>query len=381
MNFRNVMMGVGVVFATVYNCLNVNAKEAVWAENLAVAITKVEQYVENTYPVNSTSRRLQKKNLERILQSKQSEAQKISELRNKFPDAFSGPEELNEAKSQGVKFSTDGKTLKHCPARISSLIIPSCVTEIGRNAFRASKLQSVTIPNSVTKIGDNAFYGCGLRNVIIPDSVTEIGYNAFKRCHLLQSVTISNSVTKISDGAFENCKSLQSVTISNSVTKIGYNVFYGCESLQSVTIPNSVTTIDSSAFYGCRNLQSVTIPNSVTTIGDSAFAGVWKVEVANNHPVFVNDESGALIDLKHSKLYHFPSNYQGSYKVPSGVTAIGSHAFYSCGSLRNVIIPDSVTEIGRSAFYDCTNLQSLEIPESCRGSIAPLPLKCKVIRR
>jgi len=43
------------------------------------------------------------------------------------------------------------------------------------------KVTSVIIPNSVTEIGD-AFCGCtGLTSVVIPDSVTKIGNSAYRR--------------------------------------------------------------------------------------------------------------------------------------------------------------------------------------------------------
>ena len=47
--------------------------------------------------------------------------------------------------------------------------------------------------------------------------------------------------------------------------------------------------------------------------------------------------------------------------IPSGVTSIGSKAFYYCSSLTSITIPDSVTSIGTSAFNSCSSLTSVTI--------------------
>ena len=49
------------------------------------------------------------------------------------------------------------------------------VTSIGQSAFdECSGLTSITIPTSVTNIGERAFRMCGLTSVTIPNSVTTI---------------------------------------------------------------------------------------------------------------------------------------------------------------------------------------------------------------
>ena len=49
-------------------------------------------------------------------------------------------------------------------------------------------------------------------------------------------------------------------------------------------------------------------------------------------------------------------------QIPSGVTTIGSSAFYECTGLTSIEIPSGVTTIGSSAFQGCTGLTSIEIP-------------------
>ena len=51
-------------------------------------------------------------------------------------------------------------------------------------------------------------------------------------------------------------------------------------------------------------------------------------------------------------------------EIGSGVTSIGSYAFYVCPWLTSVVIPNSVTSIGNYAFYACPSLTSVEIPDS-----------------
>ena len=159
---------------------------------------------------------------------------------------------------------------------LTSLTIPSSVTEIGSYAFEdCSGLTSLTIPSSVTSIGWYAFEGCsGLTSLTIPSSVTEIGRETFMGCSGLTSLTIPSSVTSIGWSAFSGCSGLTSLTIPSSVTSIGYYAFSGCSGLTSLTIPSSVTSIDDNAFSGCSGLTSIYVyPEKVPILGTGVFSG------------------------------------------------------------------------------------------------------------
>ena len=50
--------------------------------------------------------------------------------------------------------------------------------------------------------------------------------------------------------------------------------------------------------------------------------------------------------------------------IPSNITSISEHAFYSCSSLTSIKIPNSVTSIGEDAFRGCSGITSITIPDS-----------------
>ncbi len=250
---------------------------------------------------------------------------------------------------------------------LTSITIPDSVTKIGWGAFyHCTNLTSVTIPDSVTEIEGCAFSDCtNLTSITIPNSVTAIGGSAFYKCTNLTSITIPNSVTEIGSSAFSGCTNLTNITIPDSVTKIGDRAFSGCTNLTSVTIPDSVTKIVNYAFYGCTNLTSITIPDSVTKIGYGAFSDTAAlVKLSSDHPVFMVDDSGALIDKKQKNILYLPKTYMGAYSLPENITRIESSAFFNCTGLTSITIPDSVTKIGYSAFAGCTGLTSVTIPDS-----------------
>ena len=288
---------------------------------------------------------------------------------------------------------------------LTSITILNSVTEIGVYAFKGcTSLTSITIPNSVTEIGDSTFWGCSSLTAIyvavdnknytsvngvlfnkdktalicypagktdksynITNSVTSIGDYAFNGCSSLTSVTIPNSVTEIGGSAFVGCASLKSITMPNSVTSIGDMAFYKCSSLTSITIPDSVTSIGSSAFSDCSKLRSITIPNSVTSIGAWAFngcTGLTAINVAMENQNYVSPD-GVLYNKDKTTIICYPAGKKGNnYKIPDGVTEIGSIAFSRCSSLTSVTIPNSVTSIGSGAFNGCTSLTRVTIPKS-----------------
>ena len=85
--------------------------------------------------------------------------------------------------------------------------------------------------SSNDKIGDNAFFGCsGLTSIILPSGVTEIGGYAFFGCSGLTSLTLPTGVTKIGYSAFSGCSGLTSIYVyAEKMPKLGTDMFNGCD--------------------------------------------------------------------------------------------------------------------------------------------------------
>ena len=309
---------------------------SLWADDLNSEFQKVKNYLEKTYSSNQVSYRIQINKLNRIINSNQSEKDKLAALKKEFPHLYnSWQKELDAAKTVGIKFSADNKTLIKCPQNIFEVIIPSCVTTIGDRAFYYCKnLKNVTIPNSVTAIGERAFSCCSnLTSVTIPNSVTTIGGRVFDGVvtvaenHPVFMVDKAGALINVNEGVMINLpKNYQGhYTILEGVITIEGLAFSGCSSLTSVTIPNGVTTIGNGAFSGCSSLTSVTLPDSVTRIGDRAFG--------------------------------------------------------FCKNLTSITIPDSVTTIGRDAFLRCSSLKSVSISRKTKYEKNSFPEGCQITVR
>ena len=81
------------------------------------------------------------------------------------------------------------------------------------------------------KLGDYVFYGCsGLTSLTIPSGVTEIGESAFSGCSGLTSLTILSSVTSIGRAAFDSCSGLTSIYVyPENLPELGTDIFTGCD--------------------------------------------------------------------------------------------------------------------------------------------------------
>ena len=210
---------------------------------------------------------------------------------------------------------------------LTSVIIPSSVTEIGWYAFNnCNSLISVNIPSSVTEIGGGAFRGCPLTSVNIPSSVTKIGDGAFEFCSLT-SVIIPSSVTEIGESTFGYCRSLTSVNIPSSVTEIGGYAFNRCSSLTSVNIPSSVKSIGMYAFYCCSGLKSIYVhAETVPSTGVGAF------EVCDSKNCTLYVPKGTYDAYRYSWGYYFDNIVE-----------------FDATNIRNIVVEPEAQESARYA--------------------------------
>lgn len=129
------------------------------------------------------------------------------------------------------------------PVLVKQLSLEEGITHIGDNAFCNTKIYSVIIPTTVITIGKNAFSNCkNLTTIQLPYGLTDIGAEAFKNCKTLVKLDLPASLKRIEKKAFNNCMMLNSLTLSNRIEIIGENVFGGCKSLNHFySLPDIVT--------------------------------------------------------------------------------------------------------------------------------------------
>ena len=171
--------------------------------------------------------------------------------------------------------------------------------------------------NFVIKNGVLVKYNGKNPDVIIPSCVTAIGEEAFRDNNFLKSVIITGNVTAIGDRAFENCYYLEKITISKGVTIIGRSAFENCYNLEEIVIPESVTKIGNNAF-----LSTKWIRNKIATEKNFVAVNGIPIVSANNIEESVNLEG---IKEIYSGIFRWFHQIK-EFVIPDGIK-IGYNAF------------------------------------------------------
>ncbi len=311
------------------------------------------------------------------------------------------------------KFIIEDGVLVGYKGRLSTVVIPEGVKEIGRGVFKGRKsIKEVVIPEGVKVVGEQAFRLCpNLVKVNIPDGVTGIGALAFAYCTSLESVAIPDSVTSVGECAFLGCIELKKVSYPETA-QLGADVFEYCSKLKLANIEirkaekatqapqnavepsaNAVekTSTSTAANTSTNNTTSNTSINRGKQRGKSAnkgrfswlpgllyilfmcvclfavvgcvvlFVGASGLFCAydGTQEYFEDDncviENGVLTEYKWNTLFVI---------IPDGVTEIDAYTFQGCDNMKYVKIPDGLTNIGYEAFSECDNLKKIKIPDS-----------------
>ena len=226
--------------------------------------------------------------------------------------------------------------------QIAKVQIAENVTSIGAYAFAdCVNMTEISVPNTVDTIGEYAFSGSGLREIEIPESVTELADYLFSECTALTFISIPEGVTALGSRVFNGCTGLDSAFLADSITTMGTGVFYGCTSLEFVAYPDGMTTIPDYTFYGCTSLPDVSLTGlqilgtGVTAIGSRAFYNC--------------------------------SALTAVYLGETNLTSIGTYAFCNCTALELITLPASVKTISSYAFKNCTGLTQVEYGSNEKG--------------
>lgn len=137
----------------------------------------------------------------------------------------------------------------------------------------------------------------------------------------------------------------------------GNNVTYTLDAAGMLVISGSGGmwdySFDRQSPFQNRPIKKVMIETGITCIGSDAFFGCKELES-------VMIQEGVL-----SIGYAAFSGCSGltAIEIPEGVTRIRDQAFLGCSGLTDISLPDSVTSIGIAAFSGCNSLTGVLVPK------------------
>ncbi|MCH5163528.1 MAG: leucine-rich repeat protein [Clostridiales bacterium] len=195
-------------------------------------------------------------------------------------------------------------------------------------------------------------------SINLPEGVVRIASGAFRDNTYLYNITLPHSLKIIDAYAFYNCSRLQSVTFSEGLEQIGEYAFGYNKMLRSIKLPSSLERIEREAFYSATGLTNIdfSIATALNYIGYRAFSGDPGLVPKMERLDFTGAKSLAETGVNAFSGTSLKSIDFGDIQVIS----VGS--FSECNSLVDVTIGHAVSEIGSSAFLSCTSLKNIIIP-------------------
>ena len=160
---------------------------------------------------------------------------------------------------------------------LKTLTIPSGYTKIGNSALsNASVITTVNLPEGLKVIGDNAFSNCNAlayinitgaqvegRSIVFPSSVEEIGKEAFVSTSLASTeedpFILPSGLKKVKASAFVNLTNLKFLELNEGLEYVGNSAFGLASELHAQT--------------------SITFPSTIKYLGPGSFISRWYQDI------------------------------------------------------------------------------------------------------
>lgn len=197
----------------------------------------------------------------------------------------------------GVLYNHEVTEVLFCPnGKMGKVIIPNTVKRIGDYCFyNCKKLTSIYIPTSVTEIGTGSFYGVEIDDLTVRNSVVSIGEECFRDANVKGKFIFSQNVTSIPARAFINFKSKTSLNFLNHLVETGEQSFYmGKDSLPNAMSLYRMGIIGNKAFGWIGKTMYCELFSTLDSIGAKAFHGECQkltVRYFSYAPIKVDDNA------------------------------------------------------------------------------------------
>lgn len=166
-------------------------------------------------------------------------------------------------------------------ASVQTVVFPSTLKKIGKQAFDHSDLRSFSFAGDETvEVGEAAFSETSMEEIIVPANIKEISWACFSNNIYNKSIIIEEGVETIGKFAFSDNQYATSIKIPSTVKTIGENAFAGEMRVQQLTIEEGVSSIERRAFDSVEELTNITLPRSITSIGEEAFIRCDKLTIS-----------------------------------------------------------------------------------------------------
>lgn len=265
--------------------------------------------------------------------------------------------EISLVISKGIEKTTvpylKGRTLKEAESILKEQYLTYDVTyEYNKNFTEghviSQSIESNTVVDAQTKV-----------NIVVCKGIK----NSVQSQEIESSQTPSRTEnSKLTSSKQENSKSVTSKSENSKSVTSKQESSKPVTSRPESTKP-SVSVIDSGS---CGDNVKYTLDSSGTlTISGSGKMTNFHKE--SDIPWYSNKDKIKSVQIKSgvsnigSKAF-YACNSMKSISIPNSVTSIENWAFCECAALSNVTIPDYVNKIGHGTFSECVNLKSITIP-------------------
>lgn len=168
---------------------------------------------------------------------------------------------------------------------------------------------------------------------------------------------------------------IKTLVLSDGITHIGnyafYRLFQPCNDvyIAEVNLPSKLESIGDYAFAETYKIENITIPSGVTSVGTCAFYYACQKTGFVNGDMDTSQELYGTLTLPARWPSMGERAFGGNFfrhglTVPAGTTQIANRAFYGCRFQGGLSLPDGLKSVGDEAFSDCAFTGSLILPES-----------------